>query len=109
VAPGYDTGEEEGEEEEEEGGGNPFEFIPEPDELIDRLVPRYVETLVFRALVESAAGEHGARMAAMQNATDSANEMSEELTQQINKARQAASTQEIVEIAAAMEALGMMG
>jgi F-type H+-transporting ATPase subunit gamma len=109
VAPGYDTGEEEGEEEEEEGGGNPFEFIPEPDELIDRLVPRYVETLVFRALVESAAGEHGARMAAMQNATDSANEMSESLTQQINKARQAAITQEIVEIAAAMEALGMMG
>jgi F-type H+-transporting ATPase subunit gamma len=106
VAPGYDSGEEE-EEEEEEGG--PFEFIPEPDELIDRLVPRYVETLVFRALVESAAGEHGARMAAMQNATDSANEMSEELTQQINKARQAAITQEIVEIAAAMEALGMMG
>ena len=108
VAPGDDNGEEE-EEGEEEGGGNPFEFIPEPDVLIDRLVPRYVETLVFRALVESAAGEHGARMAAMQSATDSANEMSEELTQQINKARQAAITQEIVEIAAAMEALGMMG
>jgi len=107
VAPGYDTGEEE--EEEEEGGGNPFEFIPEPDELIDRLVPRYVETMVFRALVENAAGEHGARMSAMQSATDAANEMSENLTQQINKARQAAITQEIVEIAAAMEALGMMG
>ena len=94
------------EEEEDEGGGNPFEFIPEPDELLDRLVPKYVETLVFRALYESAAGEHGARMSAMKSATDAAEEMSEDLQQQMNKMRQAAITQEIIEIAAAAEALG---
>ena len=94
------------ENEEEESGGNPFEFIPGPDELLERLIPRYVETLMFRALVESAAGEHGARMSAMKSATDAANDMSEQLTMQINKQRQAAITQEIVEISAAMEALG---
>jgi F-type H+-transporting ATPase subunit gamma len=97
---------EEDEEEEDEGGGNPFEFIPEADELLDRLVPKYVETIVFRALFESAAGEHGARMSAMQSATDAAEEMAEDLQQQMNKARQAAITQEIIEIAAAAEALG---
>jgi F-type H+-transporting ATPase subunit gamma len=69
-------------------------------------VPKYVETLVFRALYESAAGEHGARMSAMKSATDAANEMSEELQQQMNKMRQQAITQEIIEIAAAAEALG---
>jgi F-type H+-transporting ATPase subunit gamma len=93
-------------EEDEEADGNPFEFIPEPDELLDRLVPKYVETLVFRALYESAAGEHGARMSAMKSATDAAEEMSEDLQQQMNKMRQAAITQEIIEIAAAAEALG---
>ena len=96
------------EENEEEGNGSdiPFEFIPEPEELLKRLVPKYVETLVFRALLESAAGEHGARMTAMKSASDSANEMSEELTMQLNKMRQAAITQEIIEIASAAEAIG---
>jgi len=101
-----DEDEEEGEEGEEEGGGAPFEFVPGPEELLDRLVPKYVETLVFRALYESAAGEHGSRMSAMKSATDAANEMSEELQQQMNKLRQQAITQEIIEIAAAAEALG---
>lgn len=101
---GSDTGEDE--EGEDEGGGNPFEFIPGPDELLERLVPKYVETVIFRALVESAAGEHGSRMSAMKSASDAANEMSEDLQQQMNKARQAAITQEIIEIAAAAEALG---
>ena len=104
---GSETGEEDEEEEgEEEGGGAPFEFVPGPEELLDRLVPKYVETLMFRALYESAAGEHGARMSAMKAATDSANEMAEDLQQQMNKMRQAAITQEIIEIAAAAEALG---
>lgn len=103
---GPDTGEQEEEEEGEEEGGAPFEFIPGPEELLDRLVPKYVETLVFRALYESAAGEHGARMSAMKSATDAANEMAEDLQQQMNKARQQAITQEIIEIAAAAEALG---
>ena len=103
---GSETGEEDEEEGEDEGGGAPFEFVPGPEELLDRLVPKYVETLVFRALYESAAGEHGARMSAMKSATDAANEMSEELQQQMNKLRQQAITQEIIEIAAAAEALG---
>jgi len=103
---GSETGEEDEEEGEDEGGGAPFEFVPGPEELLDRLVPKYVETLVFRALYESAAGEHGARMSAMKSATDAANEMAEDLQQQMNKARQQAITQEIIEIAAAAEALG---
>jgi F-type H+-transporting ATPase subunit gamma len=102
-----DTDEEDDEEDGEgEERGNPFEFIPDAEVLLERLVPKYVETLVFRALFESAAGEHGSRMSAMKSATDAANEMSEDLKQQMNKARQAAITQEIIEIAAAAEALG---
>ena len=102
-----------GEEDEQDGengeGGersNPFEFIPDAETILERLVPKYVETLIFRALFESAAGEHGSRMSAMKSATDAANEMSEDLKQQMNKARQAAITAEIIEIAAAAEALG---
>ncbi len=95
----------EGEEDGEGDSGVPLEFVPGPDELLDRLVPKYVETVVFRALVESAAGEHGARMTAMKSASDAANEMAEDLTMQMNKARQAAITQEIIEIASAAEAL----
>ena len=102
-----DTDEEDDEEDGEgEERGNSFEFIPDAEVLLERLVPKYVETLVFRALFESAAGEHGSRMSAMKSATDAANEMSEDLKQQMNKARQAAITQEIIEIAAAAEALG---
>ena len=85
---------------EERGGGDrdgasaiPFDYIPGPEEVLERLVPRYVETLVYRALLESAAGEHGARMTAMKSASDSANEMSERLTQQMNKMSQAQITQ----------------
>ena len=104
VAPeGIDEDEDE---EEEEESGSPFEFIPEAEELLERLVPKYVETVVFRALVESAVGEHGARMVAMQSASDAAEEMAEDLQMQMNKMRQAAITQEIIEIAAAAEALG---
>ncbi len=108
VAPeGMDEEESEEEEGEEESGSSvPFEFVPEADQLLDRLVPKYVETVVFRALFESAAGEHGSRMTAMKSATDAANEMAEDLQQQMNKARQQAITQEIIEIAAAAEALG---
>ena len=104
-----DTGEEDEEDGESGEGGersNPFEFIPDAETILERLVPKYVETLIFRALFESAAGEHGSRMSAMKSATDAANEMSEDLKQQMNKARQAAITAEIIEIAAAAEALG---
>ena len=98
-----DDDEEDGEGEERSA---PFEFIPDAEVILERLVPKYVETLIFRALFESAAGEHGSRMSAMKSATDAAHEMSEDLKQQMNKARQAAITQEIIEIAAAAEALG---
>ena len=104
-----DMGEEDEEDGENREGGersNPFEFIPDAETILERLVPKYVETLIFRALFESAAGEHGSRMSAMKSATDAANEMSEDLKQQMNKARQAAITAEIIEIAAAAEALG---
>ena len=73
--------------------------------ILRKLVPRYVETMVWQALLESAAGEHGARMTAMKNATDNANDLSKELTLAMNKARQAQITREISEIAAGAEAL----
>lgn len=96
------------EEEEQQYGGsdNPFEYVPGVDEILTDLVPKYVETVIWQALLESAAGEHGARMTAMKSATDNANEMADNLTKQMNKARQAQITQEILEIAAGAEALG---
>ena len=97
---------EEGEEEDEDAGASTFiEYIPDADVILRKLVPRYVETMVWQALLESAAGEHGARMTAMKNATDNANDLSKELTLAMNKARQAQITREINEIAAGAEAL----
>lgn len=99
------------EDEQEEAAGDqqgisiPFEYVPDADELLDSLVPRYVETVIFQSLLETAAGQHGARMTAMKSATDNANEMSDRLTLQMNKARQAQITQEILEIASGAEAL----
>lgn len=69
-----------------------------PVELFDRLLPRHVETQVYRALLESAAAEHAARMTAMDGATNNAAEMIEELTLHMNKARQAQITRELIEI-----------
>ena len=82
-----------------------FEYVPDAGTVLRKLVPRYVETMVWQALLESAAGEHGARMSAMKNATDNANEMASNLTLQMNKARQAQITQEILEIVGGAEAL----
>jgi F-type H+-transporting ATPase subunit gamma len=96
-----------GEDEEgEEGVSSSFmEYIPDPETILNKLVPRYVETMVWQAFLESAAGEHGARMTAMKNATDNANDLAKDLTLQMNKARQAQITREISEIAAGAEAL----
>ncbi len=95
-----------GEEEDQQyGDDNPFEYIPGVDEILTDLIPKYVETVIWQALLESAAGEHGARMTAMKSATDNANEMADNLTQRMNRARQAQITQEILEIAAGAEAL----
>ncbi len=97
---------EDGEDDQEEGiSGSFMEYIPDPETILNKLVPRYVETMVWQALLESAAGEHGARMTAMKNATDNANDLAKDLTLQMNKARQAQITREISEIAAGAEAL----
>ena len=99
--------EDEEEEEQPYGSSNtPFEYIPGVDEILTDLIPKYVETVIWQALLESAAGEHGARMTAMKNATDNANEMADNLQRKMNRARQAQITQEILEIAAGAEALG---
>ena len=92
-------------EEEDDGGASFMEYVPDADTILRKLVPRYVETMVWQALLESAAGEHGARMTAMKNATDNANELAKDLTLAMNKARQAQITREISEIAAGAEAL----
>ena len=95
---------EEGDEEEDDGASY-MEYVPDAETVLKRLVPRYVETMVWQALLEGAAGEHGARMTAMKNATDNANDLVRDLTLQRNKARQAQITQEILEIVGGAEAL----
>ena len=82
-----------------------FIFEPEPEEILRRLLPVYVETQVYRALLESAASEQGARMTAMRNASKNAGELIDRLTLQMNRARQAEITQEILEVVAGAEAL----
>ncbi len=82
-----------------------FIFEPEPEEILARLLPVYVETQLYRALLESAASEQGARMTAMRNASKNAGELIDRLTLQMNRARQAEITQEILEVVAGAEAL----
>jgi F-type H+-transporting ATPase subunit gamma len=81
------------------------EYEPEPEEILKRLVPDYVEISLFRALLESTASEHGARMTAMHNASDNASELIKTLTLEMNRARQAEITQEILEVVAGAEGL----
>jgi F-type H+-transporting ATPase subunit gamma len=82
------------------------EYEPDPDVILGRLVPDYVEVSIFRALLESTASEHGARMTAMRNASDNAGVLIDDLTLEMNRARQAAITQEIMEVVAGAEGLG---
>jgi F-type H+-transporting ATPase subunit gamma len=89
-----------------EGVDPDWEFEPSEDGLLDRLLPTYVEQTCYRALLESTASEHGARMTAMRNATDNAGEILDALTLQRNRVRQAAITQEILEIVGGADALG---
>ena len=93
------------EDNEEETNTSYMDYVPDAETVLKRLVPRYVETMVWQALLEGAAGEHGARMTAMKNATDNANDLVRDLTLQMNKARQAQITQEILEIVGGAEAL----
>jgi F-type H+-transporting ATPase subunit gamma len=95
----------EDEDEDEPGGSPDFIYEPEPEEILARLLPVYVETEIFRALLESAASEQGARMGAMRNASKSAGELIDSLTLAMNRARQAEITQEILEVVAGADAL----
>ena len=82
-----------------------FIFEPEPEEILARLLPVYLETQIYRALLESAASFQGAQMTAMRNASKNAGELIEGLTLQMNRARQAEITQEILEVVGGAEAL----
>jgi F-type H+-transporting ATPase subunit gamma len=95
-----------GEDGEQQEIGNPdFIYEPEPAEILARLLPVYVETELYRALLESAASEQGARMTAMRNASKAAGELIDSLTLAMNRARQAEITQEILEVVAGADAL----
>ncbi|HXW38407.1 MAG TPA: ATP synthase F1 subunit gamma [Acidimicrobiales bacterium] len=100
----------EGEAEEESAGETPQrrvvpEYEPDAAAVLRRLVPDYVEISIYRALLESTASEHGARMTAMRQASDNATELIDSLTLQMNRARQAEITQEIMEVVAGAEGL----
>jgi F-type H+-transporting ATPase subunit gamma len=102
------------EEDEDEGGEEDsdsqkralVEYEPDPEEILQRLVPDYVEISVYRALLESTASEHGARMTAMRNASENASTLIDDYTLEMNRARQAEITQEIMEVVAGAEGLG---
>jgi F-type H+-transporting ATPase subunit gamma len=102
---------------EEEQGAEPTEaeqrqsksewgYEPDPEELLARLIPEYVTISVYRALLESAASELGARMTAMRNAAENAETIMDDLTLEMNRVRQSEITQQILEVVAGAEALG---
>lgn len=101
----------EGNERDQDGAEEPtghhalVEYEPDPVDILKRLVPDYVEISVFRALLESTASEHGARMTAMRSASENAGEVITDLTLEMNRVRQAEITQEIMEVVAGAEAL----
>jgi F-type H+-transporting ATPase subunit gamma len=82
-----------------------FIFEPEPEQILERLLPVYLETEIYRSLLESTASEHGARMTAMRNASKNASELIDSLTLAMNRARQAEITQEILEVVAGADAI----
>ena len=82
-----------------------YEFEPEPDQVLDALLPRYIETRLFQAMLQSAASEHAARQKAMKSASDNADKLIEDYTRLFNNARQAEITQQISEIVGGANAL----
>jgi F-type H+-transporting ATPase subunit gamma len=92
-------------ESDESQGRSEWFFEPEAEDLLARLIPEYVTISVYRALLESSASELGARMTAMRNAAENAESINDELTLEMNRARQAEITQEILEVVAGAEAL----
>ncbi len=111
---GGDEDEEDGEEEQEEEMQDTegrdqrrslWIYEPSPEEILKRLAPDYVEISIYRALLESTASEHGARMTAMRNASENASELMEDLELEANRQRQAEITAELMEVVAGAEAL----
>src|SRR5947209_12208023 len=102
---------EDSDDEEDSGSGKDsqkralVEYEPDPEAILGRLVPDYVEVSIYRALLESTASEHGARMTAMRNASENAGTLIDDLTLEMNRARQAEITQEILEVVAGAEGL----
>ena len=90
-----------------DGGELPPDYLyePEPAKIFDSLIPRYVEVQFYRALLESAASEHAARLTAMEAATNNATEVIDSLTLYMNKVRQATITRELIEVVSGAEAL----
>jgi F-type H+-transporting ATPase subunit gamma len=86
-----------------------YEFEPEPDSLLDALLPKYINTRIYAALIDAAASESAARRRAMKAATDNADEMITKLTREMNATRQASITQEISEIVGGANALAAAG
>jgi len=93
------------EDEEEEHRRALWIFEPEAEEILQRLIPDYIEISIYRRLLESTASEHGARMTAMRNASENATDLIEDLTLDMNRQRQAEITQEIMEVVAGAEGL----
>jgi F-type H+-transporting ATPase subunit gamma len=87
------------------GGQGTWIFEPEPEGIFEQLIPRVIEVRFYRLLLEALASEHGARMQAMRNATDNAQELIDDLTLTFNKARQAAITKELLDIVGGAEGL----
>jgi F-type H+-transporting ATPase subunit gamma len=102
-----EAGDDEDDDDGEEGSGHHalVEYEPGPEEILERLIPDYVEISLYRALLESTASELGARMTAMRNASENAGDVIDDLTLEMNRARQAEITQEIMEVVAGAEAL----
>jgi len=91
-----------------QGSGEVLEeylYEPDPQSLFDRLLPHYVETRAYQAMLESSAAEHAARMTAMESATKNAGEMIQKLTLHLNRVRQASITNEIIEVVSGADAL----
>src|ERR1700753_3359577 len=107
VGEGAEVEEEVDDEDSSDGQGqkSEWDFEPEAEELLGRLIPEYVTISVYRALLESSASELGARMTAMRNAAENAESITDELSLEMNRARQAEITQEILEVVAGAEAL----
>ena len=102
---GYEPGDEDSDSDTPDHSRALWIYEPDPEEILKRLAPDYVEISIYRALLESTASEHGARMTAMRNASENAAELIDDLTLEANRQRQADITQEIMEVVAGAEGL----